>query len=141
MDNSIIYEKHYSKVGCSDAADDTVESTKDATRLNFEQIMEKIHRDVVYVPLPEKQTASKEFLKTAIAISTTYEIDVKILQHLERIEVKYYFDYAVSVGFLKDVIMFADDISFFEDVEGFNLVLSLDFYTHAVYRKERCIIP
>ena len=138
MSDSIIYEKHYPK---ANTAEKEIESASGAEPLSFEQIMEKIYKDVVYVPLPEKQAAAREFLEEAIAISTTYEIDVKILQHLERIEVKYYFDYAVSVGFLKDVIMFADDISFFEDVEGFNLVLSLDFYTHAVYRKERCIIP
>ena len=138
MSDSIIYEKHYPK---ANTAEKEIESASGAEPLSFEQIMEKIYKDVVYVPLPEKQAAAREFLEEAIAISNTYEIDVKILQHLERIEVKYYFDYAVSVGFLKDVIMFADDISFFEDVEGFNLVLSLDFYTHAVYRKERCIIP
>lgn len=141
MDNSIIYEKHYPRNVFSELSENKVEPSTAATQLSFEQIMGKIHRDIVCVALPEKQAASKAFLKTAIAISTTYEIDVKILQHLERIEVKYYFDYAVDVGFLKDVIMFADDISFFRDVEGFNLVLSLDFYTHAVYRKERCIIP
>ena len=107
----------------------------------LEQIMEKIYKDVVYVPLPEKQAAAREFLEEAIAISNAYEVDIKIRQYFERIEVKYYFDCAVSVGFLKEILVSADEISFFKDDEGFNLALSLDFYTHAIYRKERCIIP
>ena len=138
MCDSIIYEKHYPKVN---TAENEIELTSRAEPLSFEQIMEKIYKDVVYVPLPEKQATAREFLEEAIAISNTYEVDIKIRQYFERIEVKYYFDCAVSVGFLKEILVSADEISFFKDDEGFNLALSLDFYTHAIYRKERCIIP
>lgn len=138
MSDSIIYEKHYPK---ANAAEKEIESASGAEPLSFEQIMEKIYKDVVYVPLPEKQAAAREFLEEAIAISNAYEVDIKIRQYFERIEVKYYFDCAVSVGFLKEILVSADEISFFKDDEGFNLALSLDFYTHAIYRKERCIIP
>ena len=138
MCDSIIYEKHYPKMN---TAEKEIESASGAEPLSFEQIMEKIYKDVVYVPLPEKQATAREFLEEAIAISNAYEVDIKIRQYFERIEVKYYFDCAVSVGFLKEILVSADEISFFKDDEGFNLALSLDFYTHAIYRKERCIIP
>ena len=138
MSDSIIYEKHYPK---ANTAEKEIQSASGAEPLSFEQIMEKIYKDVIYVPLPEKQAAARGFLEEAIAISNTYEVDIKIRQYFERIEVKYYFDCAVSVGFLKEILVSADEISFFKDDEGFNLALSLDFYTHAIYRKERCIIP
>ena len=137
MNDSTIYERHYPKVELAHAED----SEKQTEPLNFEQIMEKIHKDVVCVPLPEKQAAAKEFLNTAIELSNAYEIDVHICQHFDRIEVKYYFAYATSVGFLKDIVIQADDISIFKDTEGFNIVISLDYYTHATYRKDRWIIP
>lgn len=140
MNDSIIYERHYpvKHLGESESQGELEKGTEN---LSFERIMEELYKDVVYVPLPEKQTAAGEFLKTAIDIANTYEVDVKIHRYFDRIEVKYYFDYAASVGFLKDTVIYADDISVFKDIEGFNLVISLDYYTHAAYRKDRRIIP
>ena len=138
MCDSIIYEKHYPK---ANAAENEIESTSRAEPLSFEQIMGKICKDVVYIPLPEKQAAAKEFLKSAIALSNRYEIDIKVCRYFEHIEVKYFFDYAMNIRFLKDIIAQSDDISLFKDDEGFNLSIALDYYTHAVYRKDRRVIP
>lgn len=43
---------------------------------------------------------------------------------------------------LTDIIGMADDLAFFGRKDNaYDIVMSLDFYTHAVYRKERQINP
>ena len=74
-------------------------------------------------------------------ISELYELDVKITKHVSHISVDYYLGATSCMRYLKDVIKFADDISFFANIEGYKIVLCLDCYTHAVYHRGRRIYP
>jgi len=146
LNDKIIYEKHYPKLefAMMESADDSqneISLENKPENLSFEQILEKIYKDVVYILLPERQLMAKEFLRKAINISNIYELDVKIRQHFDHITVNYYFNCAGCMGFLKEIIAYSDDIAFFNNIDGFEIVLSLDFYTHAVYRKDRRIKP
>ncbi len=51
------------------------------------------------------------------------------------------FDCGGAMGFLKSVIQYADDISFFSSTNGYEIVLALDFYTYALYRHGRKMRP
>ncbi|NBI16696.1 hypothetical protein D1841_06520 [Neglecta sp. X4] len=57
------------------------------------------------------------------------------------IEVNYSFDCAGDMVFLLSVFRKADSISFFTDIYGFDITISLDYYTHAVYNKGRLVRP
>lgn len=45
------------------------------------------------------------------------------------------------MGFLRRIIEMSDDISFFDHIKGFDMVMSLDFYTKAVFKRDRLIHP
>ena len=82
----VIYEKKFPKwemPSDEELAEDKVDADEPKERLTFEQIMEKIYKDVTYVPMPE-------------------------------------------------------DLAFFGRKDNeYDIVMSLDFYTHTVYRNGR----
>ena len=43
--------------------------------------------------------------------------------------------------FLIPIFRLADSVSFFTGINGFELTISLDYYTHAVYDKNRLLHP
>ena len=136
----VIYEKKFPKMEVPtdeeleqfSAEIDTDEETE---KLTFEQIMAKIYKDVVYVFMPERVEDAKEFIRKAIEVSDTYEMDIKIEKRTSHISVTYYFDFGGAMKHLTDIIGMADDIAFFgRKDKAYDIVMSLDFYTHSVYR-------
>ena len=134
----VIYEKKFPKwemPSDEELAAIQIEKDEETEHLTFEQIMEKIYKDVIYVLMPERAEEAKKFVRKAIEVSELYEMDIKIEHHLSHISATYYFDYGGGMKYLTDVIGMADDLAFFgrKDKE-YDIVMSLDFYTHAVYR-------
>ena len=103
--------------------------------------MKMIYSNVTYLALPEREKMAQTFIETAIEISNDYELDIEIEEHLSHISATYYFDCGACMGFLKRIIEMSDDISFFEHIKGFDMAMSLDFYTKAVFKRERLIQP
>ena len=87
--------------------------------------------------MPERKKTAKAFIKTAMETSELFEIDTNIWRYKDHIMVEYCFDCAGSMGFLKDTLVYADNIVFFKDVDGHDIVMQIDHYTHAVYRNGR----
>lgn len=114
---------------------------KSPHKMTHEEIMEEIFKGVEYVFLPERVKSATAFIKTAIEISETYELDVKIVKHHTMISVNYYFNSCGCMGFLREVIAYADDISFFANIMGYEIVMSIDHYTHAVMRNGKRLKP
>ena len=85
--------------------------------------------------------SSKVFISQAIEISENYQIDTEIRQGAGTVTVIFSFDCGGAMGFLKSVIQYADDISFFSSTNGYEIVLALDFYTYALYRHGRKMRP
>lgn len=143
MRSEVIYKKQFPKLEIptldSLTADDISATEKE--HISFEEIMRRIYKDMVYVLLPERQKKAKEFIETAIEVSELYEMDIEIKQHLSHISVSYYFDCGGGMKHLIDIISKADEIAFFRPKEGFDIIMSLDFYTHAEYRNGRRIEP
>lgn len=144
LEEEVIYEKVYPEEILEET--ETVMSEEKALQeenkhLTIDEILDEIYRNIEYVPLPERVKTAELFIKTAIEISETYELDVKIVQHYSHISVDYYFNSAGSMGFLKKVIRLADDITFFANIKGYEIVMSIEHYTHAEYRRGRRIRP
>lgn len=137
----VIYEKKFPKWEMpseEELSECKVDTDKPKERLTFEQIMEQIYKDVTYVPMPERTEEAKAFIRKAIEVSELYEMDVKIERRTTHISVTYYFDFGGGMKALTDIIGMADDLSFFgRNDKEYDLVMSLDFYTHTVYRNGR----
>lgn len=147
MSSKTIYKKQFSKCEMPTVEElDEIKVETDAdnkeVHLSFEQIMEQIYKDVIYVLMPERAEAANEFVRKAIEISELYEMDIKIEKRTSHISVTYYFDFGGGMKYLTDIIGMADDIAFFgRKDETYDIVMSLDFYTHAVYRNGRRVEP
>lgn len=88
-----------------------------------------------------KMAIAKVFISQAIEISENYQIDTEIRQGAGTVTVIFSFDCGGAMGFLKSVIQYVDDISFFSSTNGYEIVLALDFYTYALYRHGRKMRP
>lgn len=146
FEEEVIYEKTYPRediaelhAALPEEVDD--QDCEEKQRMTFDEIIEEIFEGVEYEPLPEREKSAKVFIKTAIQISETYELDVKIKRFHSHISVNYYFNSSGCMGFLKHIIRLADDISFFANIKGYEIVMSIDHYTHAEMRHGRRVRP
>ena len=147
MSSETIYEKKFPKqeMPSFEELDEVKVSTdvdENKERLSFEQIMAEIYKDVIYVFMPERAKAADEFVRKAIEVSELYEMDIKIEKSASQISATYYFDFGGNMKHLTDIIGMADDIAFFgRKDKAYDIVMSLDFYTHATYRNGRQVNP
>ena len=141
----IIYERTYPiqsydeqidiENGCGLFRNETVEEMK------YEEIEEMLFRDIEYVLLPEREQSAIRFIALAKELSEAYLLDIRIKKLKDHINAIYFFNSAGGMGFLKEIIVLADNIDFFTNINGYEIGLSLDYYTHAVYMRGKRIIP
>ena len=146
LEEEVIYEKTYPRedieelhAALSEEVDE--QDREERQRMTFDEIMEEIYEGVEYELLPERAKSAEIFVELAKRISEIYELDVKIVKHYSHISVDFCFSSSGCMGFLKHIIRFADDISFFANIKGYEIVMSLDHYTHAETRHGRRIHP
>ena len=146
FEEEVIYEKTYPREDIAElhaALSEEVDAQDrdEKKRMTFDEIMDEIYEGVEYELLPERAKSAEIFVELAKRISETYELDVKIVKHYSHISVDFCFSSSGCMGFLKHIIRFADDISFFANIKGYEIVMSLDHYTHAETRHGRRIHP
>lgn len=144
MKSKVIYEKKFPKMEIptlEQIEEQNAIENEEKERLTFEEIMQKIYKDMVYVLIPERAVKAEAFIRKAIAVSELYEMDIKIERHFSHVSVNYYFDCGGAMKYLIDIIKEADEIAFFRPKEGCDIIMSLDFYTHAEYRNGRRVEP
>ena len=147
MSSETIYEKKFPKLEMPSFEElDEVKVSTDVDEnkegLSFEQIMAEIYKDVIYVLMPERAKAADEFVRKAIEVSELYEMDIKVEKRTSHISVTYYFNFGASMKYLTDIIGMADDMAFFgRKDKAYDIVMSLDFYTHATFRNGRQVNP
>ena len=134
----VIYEKKFPK---QDWLGETEQNCVDAEHCAFPDkpvtaasILEWKARNTVYILIPGLQKAVRQFISTAIRLSEENQIDIKIVRNFECVTVSLMFEARPGMGYLKEVIRYADNINFFANVNGYEIIISLDCYTHAVYR-------
>ena len=144
MSVEIIYEKKYPRIDPMEELKQVEMEAADEPeqpRPTFDEIMQKIYANTTYVLMPERIKASEEFIQTAIEVSELYELDTKIERHLDHISVNYSFDCCGGLRDINKVFGMADQFSFFKDIYGWDITVSMDFYTHAVVRNGRVVAP
>lgn len=135
----VIYEKKYPKESTEELQ--VLQDRCGEPTVPFEKFFKQLCEDLVYILIPSRQEAAGEFIRVAREISEQYQIDIKITQHTGNICVDLYFNSGCRIQYLKDIIVLADDIGLFANIFGYEIVLSLDFYTRAVYLRGRQIMP
>lgn len=154
MFQKVIYKRQYNKPTIeeieAEIADEPVpapvpaevkEPAPSKDKCSSQNIFKQLNEGAVYVPLPKRKPIAKAFISQAIEISENYQIDTEIRQGAGTVTVMFSFDCGGAMGFLKSVIQYADDISFFSSTNGYEIVLALDFYTYALYRHGRKMRP
>ena len=134
----VIYEKKFPKQDC---LGETEQNCVDVEHCAFPDkpvtaasILEWKARNTVYILIPGRQKAVRQFISTAIRLSEENQIDIKIVRNFECVTVSLMFEARPGMGYLKEVIRYADNINFFANVNGYEIIISLDCYTHAVCR-------
>lgn len=93
------------------------------------------------IPIPDRENGAREFIAAAKDVSELYRLDVKITEHIDHISADFYFNAGGSLRYMKEVLKLADDVSFFANVCGYEIIMSLDYYTHAVFVRGRQVYP
>lgn len=91
--------------------------------------------------MPERIAGKAEFIKTAIAVGEWCEFDTRIYDSDSHISVWFWLDCGGgSMNGLKRIFELSDAIDFFV-VEGRQLSIVCDYYTHEVWLKDRKVAP
>lgn len=134
----IIYQKTYSRMDMEEllkeSSDIEPENLEQDKTLSYEDIEEKLNEGVVYVLLPERQKSVADFIQESILISEEMEINLTIKQFKSHFSSFFTFPCGGSYGCFQDVIKYADDIYFLTNKNDDTITMSIDYYTHAVYR-------
>lgn len=147
---SVIYEKHYPHPSFEEEMKELEEYKKEVEGspdykpepvMTFDEFYKKMVNDRTLILIPERMKGSEEFIKLAIETSELYELDTRITRKDSHIAVNYSFDCAGDMDFLIPVFRMADSISFFTGIYGFEITISLDYYTHAEFSKGRLLHP
>lgn len=145
MKRKVIYQKTYPDIDLDElealAGAEYLFGDNDDSAPSFDEFMKRVYQDTVYWLLPERVKTAKEFINRAIELSEMYEIDAEIIEHDTNITVDYFFDGCACMGFLKELIQYADDIAFFINSRGREIQLSMEYYTHAIIRNGRRVSP
>lgn len=144
MSAEVLYEKRYPRTDL--VVDyDQVETDKavapNESNHSFEEMLKRFYADTTYVLIPDRVKASEDFVRVAIEVSELYELDTKITRHLDHISVDYSFDCGGGMRDINHVFGMADQFSFFKNINGRDITVSLDFFTHAVVRNGRVVAP
>ena len=141
----VLYEKKYPKESPEDLEE--LQRQLDAGDLeehempSAEEFFRRLRKDDLYIPLPERKQKAANFIRAARKVSQLYELDITITKHISHISAEFCFTASAGLRDLLDVMRLADDIAFFANIRGYEIVLCLDFYTHAVIHKGRWINP
>lgn len=107
----------------------------------FEEFYKDIVENRTLIIMPERIKQAEDFIRLAIITSEEYELDTIIRKNDSHISVDYSFDSAGEMMFLLPILREADNISFFTGIRGYEITMSIDFYTHAEYLHGRLLHP
>lgn len=142
---NIIYEKRYPREDAEgiEALSKTLDKETEETQQipTFEEFLRRVYENQACILIPERQRLAEKFIRTACEVSKLYRLDIKITQYSDHISVDYYFNAVGGLRYLREIVKYADEISFFANSMGYDIVMCLDFYTHAVFRNGHLMHP
>lgn len=150
--SEMVYEKHYPHKTFEEEMQKLEEISsvmqddeEDKRWVNLPSSFEEFYKDMMenrtLIIIPDKINRAKDFIRLAIRISELYELDTVIRRNDSHISVDYSFDSGGDMMFLLPILREADSISFFSGIGGYEITISIDFYTHAVFLHGRLTHP
>ena len=135
----IIYEKKYPK----ETPEEQTEGLEKQRipDISFEEFMRRGYENRFSIPIPHRENGAKAFIAAVKDVSELYQMDVKITEYIDHISADFCFYAGGSLCYMKEVLKLADDISFFPGVNSYDIMMSLDYYTHAIFIGGRQIHP
>ena len=137
--SQIIYEKKYPQETPEEPT--YAPEGRKIPDMSFGEFMRRGYENRFSIPIPDRENGAKAFIATAKDVSELYQLNIKITEHIDHISADFYFNAGGSLRYFKDVIRLADDVSFFSNVRGYDIVMSLDYYTHDVFIGGQQIYP
>ena len=146
-EKKVLYSKRFPKGDFSDI-DEKLEQLNKENKLDDElkegeSFLEFIEKNQKFVP-NEQRIAEKElFIKAAVDMAESYQIDTDIVEYDTRVVANIYLQTALYSGTLKKLIsaliVMADQFDIFPPKEGeeYTVNLLLTYHTHDIYFKGR----
>lgn len=126
---SVLFQKSYP----------AIHNVVDSMPHSFDEFMKRAN-DVQLEYIPERESESRDFIDMAIRVSDEYQLDLIIKQDNECITASYTVESGPCPEALKPLFILADRY-FFTVCKNYQLMISLDYFTHRVYRNGRLIAP
>lgn len=147
--SEIIYEKHYPHKSFEEEMKEMEEYCskmgKDESVVDLQPSFEEFYKDMIenrtLILLPEKANRAQDFIDLAIKTGKFYELDTIIRKADSHITASYSFDSGGDMMILLPILREADNIAFFAGIRGYEITMSIDFYTHAVFHHGRLVYP
>lgn len=140
--NNIIYEKRYPKLTTEDydrMLEETESELSSYKRLDSATFFKNLMENTVRIVIPERMENRGFFIAMAKEVAENNRIDLIITEYEDRYIAEFYIDCDSTNFGLKELISYADDIRVGCDKE--NAVVSIIYYTHAIYRSGKRISP
>lgn len=142
MDQKIIFRKTYPRI---EELLKEIETEEDALPEENEDLdslanfLKQKTEERVYVLMPDRIERQESFINAAIALSEFYQIDLIVVESVDRITAEFTLECTESVPKIKTLIQMADDIIFTCGPRAGEMQIGLDYYTHAIYRNGKRI--
>ena len=145
MFSQVIYEKQFPKDPVLEAllkqqaADEY--NAQQSQYPSFRAMLADLERHTTYIPRPYRLKNRKRFINAAIALSDRYEIDISIMQSRGVISATFYFDPCAGIHNLNNIMGMADEFEFLTNIHGYEICMTLNYYTHKIIRNGIVISP
>lgn len=148
-DKKVLYSKRFPKESPLDLEKET-EQLNSETKFDDglkegESILDFLERNRTTVPNEERIKEKVLFIKAAIDLSETYEIDMDIVEYDTRVVANMFLQSSLYTGTIKKLIsaliVMADEFDIFppKDKENYTVNLLLTYHTHDIYLNGRKI--
>lgn len=107
--------------------------------LSVDDYMKKVN-DVQLEYIAERESEVQSFIDTAIQISNVFQLDLTVEKNDECVSATFTVEGGPCPESLKPLFILADRY-FFTVCKDYRLMISLDYYTHRVYRNGRLLAP
>lgn len=144
MNSEIIYEKKFPREDDLELLE-YLKSHKDKPipppPITFDEFYSSIFESITLAPLPERQKSINAFIQAAVDVSEMYEVDITIKRYDSHINAIFTFEWGYYFSNLSTLFSMADRYCFFRNENLDEFIISLDYYTHAVYKNDNLLAP
>ena len=140
MKYEVLYKKEYARNEIDECVA-PAKSTTDEDRQNARKFIDRLFDSITTEPLPQREERVICFVRAAIELSVQCSLDVEIRKYETHISVDFSFDNGCIIKGQNRLFQMADEITMMSGLHGRDIVLTLDYFTHAIYRDGRQIYP